>query len=204
MSLPDLLRHVSARVPRAVAIDGRLITGSAAVSAAAAGTATLVMPHTNHGGVQGVLDAPSPAGTARYARAWWNADTAARDADVAAVSRAFPGFAYDGSDGGHRFEGVIDTGRGRFRVAVVGNPDGGLPRVVPVQPRAMGRVEGRGFRRPEHVYTNGNLCVAAEEDWLPGYGTVVAIAWAANWYASYTDWRLGGPWVSDGYRPDVR
>ncbi len=203
MTLPSLLRHVGANIPRGVTVDGRVLTGHAAVAAVAAHVATSVVPHTFHGGDQPDLaDAGAPEGP--YALAWWNTYPAARDADVAAVAAAFPGFRYDGAGGGHWFEGVIDTGRGRFRVAVVGNPDGGLPHLVPVQPRGLGRHEGGGFRRPEHMYTNGNLCVAATADWNRGeHNTVTAIAWAAHWYGVYTDWRLGGPWPAEGYRPDA-
>lgn len=201
MTLPSLLRHVGAHIPRGVTVDGRVLTGRAAVAAFATGSATPIMPHTNHGGVQAALrDVATPSG--RYANAWWNAHPTARMADIVGVARAFPGFVYNGMDGGHRFEGLINTGRGRFRVAAVGYPDGRIPHLVPINPHGLGRHEGRGFRRPEHVYTNGNLCVAGDDDWRPDeYNTVTAIAWAAHWYATYTDWRLGGSWRSDGYRP---
>lgn len=203
MSLPSLLRHIGVHIPRGVDVDGRILTGRAAGAAVATGAATAVAKHEFHGGAAPALaDAAAPSGP--HARAWWNTDPVARDADIAAVAAAFPGFTYDAADGGHRFEGVINTGRGRFRVSVVGNPRGGLPRLVPVHPRTLGRHEGRGFRRSEHLYDNGNLCVAAAEDWDPEeHNTVTCIAWAAHWYAVYTDWRLGGPWPTDGYRPDV-
>ena len=55
-----------------------------------------------------------------------------------------------------------------------------------------------------HLYLSGNLCVADISDWRPGEHTsATAIAWAAHWYAAYTDWRLGGPWPTDGYRADA-
>lgn len=203
MSLPSLLRHVGAHIPRGVSVDGRVLAGQAAVAAVAAGRAIRIAPHTNHGGVQGALgDATGPTGL--HADAWWATDAVAQAADIAAVARAFPSFSHDGSRGGHRFKGVLDTGRGRFRVAAIGDPDGGIPHLLPIQPRALGRHDGRGFHRPEHVYTNGNLCIAGDDDWHPDrHDTATAIAWAAHWYATYTDWRLGGPWSSDGYRPDA-
>jgi hypothetical protein len=202
MTMTSLLRHVGIHVPRGVTVDGRLLVGAPAVAAIKAGTATAVAPTFHHGGPATFLDRPDDPLADRYAGAWWNLDPAARDADKAAVEAAFPAFRYDGTDGAHDFTGVIDTGRGRFRVLVIGNPDGGQPYLVPVEPRTLGRREGRSFRRSPHLYDNGNLCVAREEDWHPGeHNTVTAIAWAAFWYATYTDWRLGGPWPTPGYQP---
>lgn len=202
MSLPSLLRHVGAHIPRGVTVDGRVLTGHTAAAAVAAGTATGMAPHAFHGGAApAIADAATPAGS--HARAWWNADNAARDVDVAEVAARFPGFRCDDTDGGHRFDGLIDSGRGRFRVAIVGDPLGEMPHVVPVQPRALGRREGRrGFRRADHTYTNGNLCVADKGAWDPELHTTVdVIAWTAHWYAAYSDWLLGGPWPTDGYLP---
>jgi hypothetical protein len=196
MTLPSLLRRVGIAVPRGVSVDGRVLTGRAAAAAVSAGTATAVVPHAFHGG-----DDPPIASAPE---AWWQ-DPAARGADIAAVAQAFPGFRLDQRDGGHTWTGAIDTGRGRFDVSVVCDPAGGLPAVVPVLPRALGRNEGRrGFRPSEHLYVSGNLCVADTADWDPAAHTsATAIAWAAHWYAAYTDWRLGGQWPTDGYRPDA-
>jgi len=196
MTLPSLLRAVGLHVPRGVSVDGRVLVGRAATAAVSAGTATALLRHTFHGG-----DDLLPA---RSAAPWWE-DPDACAADVAEVAQAFPGFQLDQSDGGHAWGGTIDTGRGRFAVDVVSNPDGGLPRIVPVVPRILGRNEGRrGFRRPEHLYRSGSLCVADAAEWDPATHTsVTAIAWAAHWYAAYTDWRLGGPWPTDGYRPSA-
>jgi hypothetical protein len=203
MSLPSLLRHVGAHIPRGVTVDGRVLTGHAAARAVAAGAATTVLPHVFHGGTAPVLETPTPTGKDRYARAWWEIDHDARDADIATVTAAFPSFTYDDTDGVHRFEGLINTGRGRFFVAIVGDPAGGMPHVVPVRPKALGRHEGRrGFRRADHTYTNGNLCVADRDDWDPEvHSTAAVIAWTAHWYAAYTDWLLGGPWPTGGYLP---
>ncbi len=194
MTLPSLLRYVGIDIPRGVSIDGRVLFGRAATAAVAAGTASAVVPHAFHGG-----DEPPPAATRS---AWWD-DPAARDADIADVNRAFPGFRLDQRDGGHAWTGTIDTGRGTFDVTVVADPAGGLPTIVPVTPRVLGRNEGRrGFRPAPHLYLSGNLCVADTSDWHQGEHTsATAIAWAAHWYAAYTDWRLGGPWPTDGYRP---
>lgn len=196
MTLPSLLRHVGVHIPRGVTVDGRVLTGHAAVAAVAAHTATSLARHTFHGGE----DPPPPPATRP---AWWD-DPNARAADAAAVEAAFPGFRLDDSDGGYAWHGTLDTGRGRFAITVGGNRSHGLPQLVPVSPAVLGRYEGRsGFRRSEHLYDTGNLCVADASDWDPDqHTTATAIAWAAHWYAAYTDWRItGGGWPVDGYHP---
>ncbi len=196
MTLPSLLRRIGVDVARGVSVDGRVLTGRAATAAIAAGTATSVVPHTFHGGDD---PPPQPAQTP-----WWH-HTAARGSDISAVALAFPRFRFDERDGGHTWSGTLDTGRGRFAVDVIADPARGLPRIVPVRPRGLGRNEGRrGFQPSPHLYISGELCVADASDWDPSRHTsATAIAWAAHWYAAYTDWRLGGPWPTDGYRPDA-
>jgi hypothetical protein len=122
---------------------------------------------------------------------------------MAAVAVALPNFRLDDSDGAYTWHGIIDTGRGCFRIRVEGESERGMPMIVPIRPRALGRNEGqRGFRKSEHLYRNGNLCVADVVDWDPrAHTTATAIAWGAHWLAAYTDWRLGGPWPTEGYRP---
>jgi hypothetical protein len=190
MTLPSLLRHVGVHVPRGVTIDGRIVLGDETGTAV-----TPLTPHTFHGGTA-PPDAP--------VKPWWDADLDRRAADILAVSRHFPGFRFDDRGGRYRYDGTINTGRGRFGIAIVGNRTGGLPHVVPVTPRTLGRREGRrGVRRAEHLYTNGNLCVADTKEWnADDHNTVTAIAWAAHWLAAYTDWRLGGPWPTIGYHPN--
>jgi len=193
MTLPSLLRRVGLDVPRGVSVDGRLITGRAALAALAAGTATCMSPHAFHGG-----DDPPSTNTPF---AWWR-DADARAADCAAVARAFPGFTLDEADGEFTWRGTLDTGRGRFVIDVVADAAGSLPRIIPVSPRVLGRNEGRrGFRPSPHLYTSGHLCVANATDWdAANHTTATAIAWAAHWFAAYTDWRLGGRWPTEGYR----
>lgn len=196
MSLPSLLRYVGLDIPRGVSIDGRVLTGRAATAAVTTGAATAIVPHTFHGGNDpAVQTAPS---------AWWD-DSAARDSDIAVVRRNFPHFILDRRGGGHTWTGTIDTGRGRFAVAIAADSADGLPAIAPVRPRALGRNEGRhGFRPAPHLYLSGNLCVADTGDWHPGEHTsATAIAWAAHWYAAYTDWRIGGPWPTEGYRSNA-
>lgn len=194
MSLPSLLRRVGHAVPRGVSVDGRIVTGAAAAAAIAAGTANRVAPHAFHGG-------KDPTTPDQESGAWWeNAEARARD--TAAMAAAFPTFRLDDGDGGYDWRGVIDTGRGRFRVAIIGSPRGRLPQVVPLQPRSFSRHEGRTLRRSPHLYDSGNLCVAAQDDWdAEHHTTATVVGWTAHWLAAYTDWRLGGPWPTAGYQP---
>ena len=165
MTLPSLLRRVGIDVPRGVSVDGRVLTGRAATAAVAAGTATSVVPHMFHGGDDPV---PDPA----MGSPWWD-DPAARDADVAAVGRRLPGLpARRRSTAATPSPASSTPGAARFTVSVVADPAGGLPTIVPVLPRALGRHEGLcGFRPAEHLYVSGNLCVADDGDWDPQAGT---------------------------------
>lgn len=191
MSLPALLRRVGVNVPRGITINGRVVVGAEATQAVAAGTATLLRAHTFHGGE----NPEQPDATAP----WWD-DAVARAVDVAAVAAAFPGFTLDDTDGRYVWRGLIDTGRGRFTVEIVGSPSRSLPRVVPTMPHRLGRPEGRRFRKSDHLYLNGDLCVADQDDWLPAeHTTATVIAWAAHWYAAYTEWRMSGVWPTLGY-----
>jgi len=98
MTLPSLLRHVGVHIPRGVTVDGRVLTGHAAVAAVAAHTATAVVPHTFHGG-DDPLAAPAPRA------AWWD-NAAGREADKAAVHASFPGFVLDDNEGGYVWHGA--------------------------------------------------------------------------------------------------
>jgi len=94
MSLMSLLRHVGIDVPRAVTVNGRVLTGRPAVAAVGLGTATAVVPHVFHGGPADLLEprlvAMTGAGTSQ---AWWD-DPSARARDVSAVNSAFPARRY--------------------------------------------------------------------------------------------------------------
>lgn len=195
MSLPSLLRRVGHSVPRGVSIDGRIVTGSAARVAVAAGAATWMQPHTFHGGAD-----PTEPEVSTY---WWT-DAAARARDVEAMAAAFPGFVLTEEGGTYDWGGVLDTGRGRFRVKIVGSAAGALPTVVPVQPRRLGRREGRWYVNSPHLYLSGNLCVADRDDWDPQrHTTATVVAWTAHWLAAFTDWRFGGCWPTEGFTPDA-
>jgi hypothetical protein len=201
MSLTTLLRHVGVHVPRGVSVDGRIVLGVPAAGSAV----TPLAAHTFHGGP----DPESPRAQhscceprGEYDTAWWNLDPVRLEADQGAVRSAFPSFQLNRDDGNYRWQGVLDTGRGRYRIDVTGNRAGGTPFIRPLQPRRLGRYEGARWRPSPHRYTSGGLCVAETTEWIPEqHTTATAIAWAAHWLAAYTDWRLGGPWPTAGYRP---
>lgn len=192
MSIPSLLSHIGMHVPRGVSIDGRIIIGSEARTAISQGTATAVAPHTFHGG-------NDPTGRTDRTP-WWEEDER-RNRDIEAVRSAFPGFQLvEPRD--YVWRGVIDTGRGRFQVALKGNPSGRVPSIVMEHPRRLERPEGRRMRRSPHLYDSGALCVAAEEDWnRDQHTTATAIAWTAHWLAAYSEWRMSGHWPTPGYVP---
>lgn len=194
MSISTLLRHVGLHAPRGVSVDGRVLTGDALAAGLAAGTATRLTPHTFHGGEDPADD--------DNVEPWW-IDEVARERDVAAVRRAFPGFRLDDANGGYAWTGMIDTGRGHFEVSLDGNPNHRLPRIRPIHPSRVGRNHGRrGFRRPDHTFLSGNLCVAEEADFDPARDTTATvIGWVAHWCAAYVDWYVGGHWNVEGYRP---
>lgn len=201
MTLTTLLRHVGVHVPRGVSVDGRIVLGVPALGKGV----TPLEPHTFHGSAD---CKPSPIrhsscnSLGEYEHAWWNLDPTLLEVDQVAVRAAFPSFRVSRDDGNYRWAGVINTGRGRFRVGVVGNPTGGIPYVGPLLPRRLGRHEGARWRPSPHLYVSGGLCVAEAKDWIPErHTTATVVAWAAHWLAAYTDWRLGGPWPTDGYRP---
>lgn len=171
---------------------------------AAGSSVTALAPHTFHGGSD-----PEPSPVQRssreplgeYDNAWWNVDPVRLNTDQAVVRAAFPSFQLNRDDGNYKWQGVLDTGRGRYLIDVAGNRAGGMPFIRPLQPRRLGRHEGARWRPSPHLYTSGGLCVAETTDWIPEqHTTATAIAWAAHWLAAYTDWRLGGPWPTDGYR----
>jgi hypothetical protein len=195
MTLPSLLRHLGIHAPRGVAVDGRILTLRQATTT---GTAiTPLAPHTFHDGPD-----PEPEGPPD-SDPWWRADPASRMADTAAMATGFPGFSLTDPNGaGYDWTGILDTGRGWFRVLVLARRDHSIPVVRVLSPRRLGRDERGRFRRAEHLYDSGALCLADTVDWDPArHTTAVAVAWTAHWLAAYTEWRLSGMWPVEGYRP---
>ncbi len=191
MTVATLLAHVGIDVPRYVTVDGEVVLESSAQRAAT--SALRIEPHRFHDGRD-----PAPARN-KYDTAWWNTDLEARAADEKSMRAHFPGFSLHSEDGDYSWSGKINTGRGTFAILVLPQVDRSLPSVVP-RIRNLGRPEGRRLRRPPHLYSSGALCIAATTDWDPTrHTTATAVAWAAHWFAAYTEWRMRGYWPTDGY-----
>lgn len=188
MTLLQALRSIGYDAPRWVSPSGRVVFSDAA-------TATPVKPHTFHGGAALVEAAPTATD------AWWSdPEYIAREA---AAMMTFPDFTrvqFDDQPPG--WIGTIDTGYGRFKILVQHRRDHGLPHVVPVSPRRRERPRGRSMMRSDHLYDNGNLCVAESGDWDAWTDTAATVvAWAAHWHACYVAWRSGGGvWPTPGLR----
>lgn len=192
MTLATLLSHVGIAVPRYVTVDGQIVLDSAPTTGFDSAPMP-VAPHRFHDG-----EDPAPVRSA-YAGAWWNIDTDARAADETAVATRFPNFVQYADDGDYAFGGELNTGRGRFKILVLPHVDKSLPTVIPLH-KGLGRQTGRRLQRPPHLYTNGNLCIADSADWLPAeHTTATAVAWAAHWFAAYTEWRISGRWPTEGF-----
>jgi hypothetical protein len=192
MTLATLLEHVGIQVPRYVTVDGRIVLDPTPASASSPAPLA-VQPHRFHDG-----EDPAPE-RIDYSAAWWNTNPDARAADEAAMAAHFPTFVQFGEDGDYSYGGEFNTGRGRFKVSVVPHVDRSLPSVIPLH-KGLGRRMGRRLQRPPHLYTSGNLCIASTTDWKPDeHTTATATAWAAHWFAAYTEWRITGRWPTDGF-----
>lgn len=192
MTVPSLLRHVGINVPRYVTVNGSIVTGQNGI---APSSVTALEPHRFHGG-----EDHSPVRN-DYAHAWWNTDQVARDADMQAMAQSFPGFNLNTDGGDYSYHGIIDTGRGKFGVLLLPQVDHSLPSAVPAPHPKLGKRVGRVWRDAPHLYLTGNLCIAGVSDWDPArHTTATACAWAAHWYAAYTEWRMSNnSWPSEGY-----
>ncbi len=109
------------------------------------------------------------------------------------MAEAFPAFRRVEVRGRPAWHGFLDTGRGRFGVTVVHRPDGRLPYVIPDRPALFRRREGGRHRWAPHLFLNGDLCVASQEDWdVERDDATTVIAWTAEWLATFTTWRITG------------
>ncbi|MFF5485691.1 hypothetical protein [Streptomyces virginiae] len=190
MTIATLLRHVGIDVPRYVTVSGEVVLDPPANPTAY----TSVAPHRFHGG-----DDPAPSRDDR-SLAWWVTDLAAKEADKAAMALAFPSFHCFDEGEDYAYGGVLNTGRGQFRITVLPQVDRTLPSVYPAAGVRLGRPAGRRFINSPHLYLSGALCVAGVDDWHPErHTTATAVAWAAHWFCAYTEWRIAGRWPTDGY-----
>lgn len=201
MTLPRLLSKIAPTVPRYVTVNGTVVTDGVTATGngyahATAGHVTPVQPHRfHHGAIPADEDEEQP---------WWVTDPQRLRDELAHMATAFPGFTYEDSDG-PLWHGELDTGRGRYGIAVVARQSLTVPpAVLPLQPNRLVRKEGRRTRVAPHRYDNGALCLCHLEDWDPSHcDTVTAVAWAAHWFAAFTEWRIGGPWPTDGQVADA-
>jgi len=194
MTIQSILRHHGFNCARKVLPSGRLVfeTNSRA-SAPTARAGLAVTSHTFHGGDQPTDPTGDPA--------WWLMP-GELDNDVDAMSTYFPDFKLVSGDEESPpvWYGQIATRLGPFWIAVAHRFDRTLPNVVPIQPASRGRRVGRRFWPAPHLYLNGNLCVAAMEDWEPQRDTVATVvAWAAHWHAFYVEWYFTGKWPAERY-----
>lgn len=202
MTLPALISKMSGRIPRFVAVDGQVVSGTSVISTANGyhhpeqGQVTPIVRHANHGG-------KTPDEYRR--RPWWHEERARVEDEMMVMASAFPGFELVGAAGAPAWRGVLNTGRGRFEVTVVHRADHGLPHVVPNRPSLFRRSEAGRTRRSPHLYDNGNLCVAGQDDWDPvSHDASVVVGWAAHWLASFTEWRITGRgWPCSGVDVDA-
>lgn len=191
MSMLGLLRLHGVNAPRIVTATGGLVVGgtsSAGIS---------LSPHTFHGGEQTIATAPSSE------EIWWKAD-GAQDRDREQMAQWFPGFVEVTETGeAPRWRGTIDSGRGKHVVDVIHQIDHSLPRVEPHN-RRLGRSRRGLWNDAPHRYLNGNLCVAASDDWNPTEDSIATVvAWVAHWYACYADWFASDRWPVSGYLNEV-
>ena len=198
MTIAALLRHHGVTVPRYVTINGQIVfddvqsTPSGPVHIAL-GPVTPVAVHTFHGGTD------EPSDNHDRAAPWWE-DEDRINRHVDAMKHAFPDFVYIPAeeDMGPCWGGVLNTGRGHFKVLIMTRKDEGLPRIMVMGPR-LGVHAGRKWIPSPHLYLNGNLCVADQQDWDPHEHTVAtATTWAAHWLAAYTEWRMTRRWPVEG------
>lgn len=196
MTIAQLLSVNGARTPRYITVSGRTVFGSVTATATGLlhpdhGPVTKIDNHTFHGG-----EDPEDKGDVP----WWSDDVKVVR-HIVAMKQAFPGFAYVAAEDDLPpcWHGVIDTGRGAFRVGIYLRRDQGLPFVKLLSKQRLGRDCGGRFRRSPHLYDSGALCMADQDDWDPDAHTAVtATAWAAHWLAAFTEWRITLQWPVDG------
>ncbi|WP_071606298.1 hypothetical protein [Luteipulveratus halotolerans] len=202
MSIATLLGHFGIDVPRYIAMDGQVVIDGVTQESgggyihATHRSVTPVATHTFHGGEEEPLDVEADSAP------WWqNSEAIGRH--VGAMKHAFPGFAFmPPSDGlPPCWIGDINTGRGTFTIGVFLRYDEGLPIVKVLKGGRLGVNAGKGWVPSEHLYLNGNLCIADRSDWKSAHTAATATAWAAHWLAAFTEWRITRRWPVEGFQP---
>ena len=203
MSMPALLSQFGLDTQRFVTSDGRVIfdgvTGSAGgYSHPEYGAVSAMASHGFHG------DGPEPTDETTPAP-WWE-DESQLQRHIDALAAAFPGFRQLEYDGEHppMWFGDLDTGRGKFTVAIALRHDRGLPFVRVIKGPKLGIPTGRSWIPSPHLYLNGNLCIADQSDWdLDLHTVATAVAWTAHWLAAFTEWRITRRWPVEGFQQNV-
>lgn len=200
MSMPALLSHFGINTARYVTVTGEVVFDAITKSGstfthATQGRVTPVVEHTFHGGDDEPEDTSADT-------AWWD-DADELNRHVVTMKESFPHFLYLPADESHApcWAGEINTGRGRFNIGVVLRRDRGLPTITLISAQKLGMSSGRTWIPSPHLYLNGNPCVADRADWNPDEHTAAtATAWAAHWFAAYTEWRIIRRWPVNGVR----
>jgi hypothetical protein len=197
MSMASLLRHHGVTVPRYVTVNGQIVFDNVTSTADGNvhntfGPVTKVADHTFHGGFE---PSAAPVGELN--------DSTHLERHIDAVAQAFPHFEYHEPAEGHgaSWSGLINTGRGRFKLTIALRRDGSLPAAIVTNAHLGASIRGRWVPAP-HLFMNGNLCIADQDDWVPSIHTAAtAIAWSAHWLAAYTEWRMARVWPVEGSHP---
>lgn len=201
MSMPALLSHFGINTARFVTAAGEIVFDGVSTTAngfshATHGLVTPVATHTFHGGEKEPYDR-----TCGPAAGWEEGEQLNRH--VEAMKRAFPNFGFvpPSDDLAPCWIGEINTGRGRFTIAIILRRGRGLPSVCVVDGPPLGVNAGRKWVPSPHLYLDGSLCVADRGDWNPDEHTAATVAaWAAHWLAAYTEWRMSRRWPVEGVR----
>lgn len=191
MTIAGMLRKLGHNTPRYVDHSGR-VRFKPSTNSAVNGFA--VTPHTFHGGEEHM----PPLDTGRR---WWEMPEVL-DRDRQEMRVHFPEFREIPASEGlpPAWIGSIDTGYGRFSIAVCHRTDRSLPCVIPLAPKQRRRSEGRFNKQSPHLYLNGHLCVAAADDWNPERDSIATVvAWTAHWHACYVEWHASGQWPTEGF-----
>lgn len=192
MTIQNILKHHGFNCARTVLPSGKLVFATARAGPVAA-VGLPMTSHTFHGGDE-------PADSANEIAWWLEPDALGRDLE--AMGRYFPDFMLLPGDSGSAaaWYGPMNTQLGSFQIAVIHRFDHALPLVVPLQPSARGRRVGRRMVAAPHMYLNGNLCVAAGDDWDAQRDTIATVvAWASHWHAFYVEWFFTGKWPAEQY-----
>ena len=191
MTIASILKKHGHNAQRGVSATGKLIFG-----AALARQSVVAMPlktHNFHGGVTPIDAATSVS--------HMSSDSALFARDRLEMSKFFPSFIeVTQADGSPAWVGTIDTGRGSFPIRVEHRNGRALPRVIPIELTQRSRTRSGHTVKSPHLYLNGDLCVAGQDDWDPSTDSIATVvAWAGHWHAAYVEWFVTDNWPTEGY-----